>query len=87
MIVHEQTETKGRFYIKKENELVGELTYSKSGTSQLIINHTEVSEKYRGQDYAKQLVFEAVKYAKSENLKVIPVCSYAKVMISKHKEL
>ena len=87
MITHEQTETKGRFFVKSSDQLIAELTYSKAGTSKIIIDHTHVSDEFRGKDYARKLVFKAVEYAKSNNLDVLPLCPYAKAIIAKYKEL
>lgn len=42
----------------------------------MIFDHTEVSEKLKGQGIAGKLLDEATKYARENNFKVKPVCSY-----------
>lgn len=54
-IQHEETETKGSFYILAEDEKIAELTYSKAGNDKIILDHTEVSDKHRGESLGKSL--------------------------------
>ena len=86
-IQHEESETKGAFYIEKNGTRAAEITYSKAGTEKIIIDHTEVSGDYRGEGFGKALVFHVVDYARSKNLKVLPLCPYARSVFSRNKEL
>jgi hypothetical protein len=61
----------------KGNE-AGEITYSKAGENNLIIDHTGVNEAHRGQGLAEKLVGKVVDKAKNEGLKIIPLCPFAK---------
>ena len=64
------------FYIYDENkEILAELEYKREENT-LIFDHTEVSEKLKGQGIAAKLLDEATKYARDNKLKVKPVCSY-----------
>jgi hypothetical protein len=47
-IQHEQTDTKGAFFIEENGTRVAEMTYSKNGDYRIIIDHTEVSESQKG---------------------------------------
>ncbi|APX71108.1 N-acetyltransferase [Companilactobacillus allii] len=69
----------GRFYIE-DSELIGEITYSPVKEGIISIDHTFVNEKYRGQGIAGRLLDEVLTYADRENLKIVPVCSYAKLV-------
>lgn len=60
-----------------ENE-VGEITFIQSGKNTIIIDHTGVKESHRGQGLAEQLVLKVVNKAKREQLKIIPLCPFAK---------
>lgn len=40
------------------------------------MNHTYVSEKLRGQGVAKKLLDRAAEYARENNYKMNPICSY-----------
>lgn len=64
------------FYIHGEDkEILAELEYKRIDNI-LIFDHTEVSEKLKGQGIAGKLLDEATKYARENNFKVKPVCSY-----------
>ena len=82
-IQQQENESRGRFELKVDGEFVGELTYSWSGDVFFIIDHTLVIEKYRGNDYAKQLVMAAVDYAREKKVKIIPLCWYAKLVFDR----
>lgn len=86
-IEREDNGKKGRFVIYKENEFAGELTFTWAGEEKFIIDHTEVEEKFRENGFAKQLVMEAVAHARKNNLKIIPLCPYAKSRFDKDKSM
>ena len=82
-IKHREIGSKGLFYIEVEGEKLAEMTYSKAGNSLIIIDHTEVSEKLKGQGAGKQLVQAAVSYAREHNIKILPLCPFAKAVFDK----
>lgn len=86
-IQHEESETKGAFYIERNGIRAAEMTYSKAGPKKIIIDHTEVSDEYRGEGFGKKLVFHAADYARSHDLKILPLCPYARVVFRRNKEL
>ncbi|MEQ8525791.1 GNAT family N-acetyltransferase [Gracilimonas sp.] len=86
-IKHDTTETKGSFYIEQEGKRVAEMTYSKAGPERIIIDHTEVSDETRGEGLGKKLVYEAVEYARKNNLKILPLCPFARSVFSKNSEI
>lgn len=77
-IKQEDNGKKGRFVIYEHEELAGEMTYTWAGKDKFIIDHTGVDEKFGGKGFAKDLVMEGVDYARKNNLKIIPLCPYAK---------
>lgn len=85
-IKHVTTETKGSFYIEKEGKRLAEMTYSKAGPNRIIIDHTEVADEGRGKGFGKQLVKAGVEFAREKELKVLPLCPFAKAIIQKTKE-
>jgi len=85
-IKHRSGDSKGEFYLEENDETNAKLTYSK-GDTQIIIDHTEVTNELRGQDVGKELVHHAVEYARKRNLKVIPLCSFAKATIEQDESL
>ena len=85
-IQHEDTGKKGSFYIDMDGERVAEMTYTWAGESLFIIDHTEVSEKLKGQGAGKKLVAEAVLFARKLGIKILPLCPFAKSVFDKTPE-
>ncbi|MEX0662856.1 MAG: GNAT family N-acetyltransferase [Balneolaceae bacterium] len=86
-IQHQSGDTKGEFYYEVDGEVKAKMTYSKLGNTQIIIDHTEVSDDLRGENVGKQLVETAVQFARDHNLKILPLCPFAKATIEKDKSL
>jgi uncharacterized protein len=77
---------KGRFYVEENGEVLAEMTYTWAGEGMFIIDHTEVSEKLKGLSVGKKLVIEAVEFARKLNLKILPLCPFAKSVFDKTPE-
>ena len=71
-----------------EITLDGKTAYSKYllAGGKLIIEHTEVPEALEGRGVAGHIVSAALEYARAQNLKVLPICPFAKAFIGKHRE-
>ena len=64
------------FFIFGENgDELAKLTYRKEG-EKLFFESTVVSLELRGQGIAGKLFEAGVKYARENNYKIVPVCSY-----------
>ncbi|MEL6825414.1 MAG: GNAT family N-acetyltransferase [Pseudomonadota bacterium] len=63
-----------------------EMTYSRAGTSRIIIDHTGVPEALKGRGVGKRLVEAAVKDARAEGFKIIPLCPFAKATLDRTPE-
>ena len=64
------------FFIFGENgDELAKLTYRKEG-GELFFESTVVSPELRGQGIAGKLFEAGVKYARENNYKIVPVCSY-----------
>jgi len=74
---------KGAFYIEEAGERLAEMTYVWAGAERFIIDHTEVSEKLSGKGAGKQLVAKAVEFARERNIKILPLCPFAKSVFDK----
>ena len=85
-ITLELTGNKGAFFIEEKGKRIAEMTFSKAGDTRIIIDHTEVSDALRGKGAGKQLVSAAVDYARKNNIKIIPLCPFAKSVFDKVKE-
>lgn len=74
---------KGAFYVVENGERLAEMTYVWAGTGMFIIDHTEVSDKLAGKGAGKQLVAKAVAFAREKNIKIKPLCPFAKAVFDK----
>jgi uncharacterized protein len=77
---------KGLFYIQQEGEKLAEMVFTMSTPGQMIIEHTEVSEKLKGQNVGNKLVLHAVEYARANNIKIIPLCPFANSIFKRKTE-
>ncbi|MEH6705600.1 GNAT family N-acetyltransferase [Galbibacter orientalis] len=84
-IKHEASASKGRFYMENNNKTLAEMTYSVAGSDKIIIDHTEVDDSLRGQGAGHKLLEALVTYVRSNNVKVIPLCPFAKAQIDKNE--
>ncbi|MEM5811326.1 MAG: GNAT family N-acetyltransferase [Candidatus Aenigmatarchaeota archaeon] len=75
---------KNKFYVKL-NGNEAHLLFRVEG-NKMNIYEVFVPEKYRGRGIAKKLTIEALNYAKSNKMKVVPKCSYVKEFINKNRE-
>ena len=75
----------GGFFLTEGEEQIGEMTISISG-ERLTVYHTEVAKKAEGKGYAKKLLNAMAEYARSNQLKVIPLCPYVHAQFKRHPE-
>ena len=79
--------SKGSFFIEKDGKKLAVMTYSKAGADKIIIDHTEVDDSLKGEGAGKKMVFESVRYARENDLKIIPLCPFAKSVFEKNEDL
>lgn len=84
-ITREDSEKGGRYFTVVNGD-EAEMTYSRAGTTRIIIDHTGVPDSLRGLGVGKQLVAAAVSDARTEGYKIIPLCPFAKATLEKHPE-
>lgn len=74
-----------KFYIgDSEDNYSAEITFSNVGNKVISIDRTYVSDELRGQRIAQELVQKVIDFAREEDLKIIPTCSYAKTFFEKN---
>ncbi len=78
---------KGYFEAIEDGREAGKMTYTWAGDSKFIIDHTEVSPDFNGKGVGKKLVLAAVEYARKNNVKIIPLCPFAKSVFDKVEEI
>lgn len=84
---HEESGSKGTFYVEKDGVREGRMTYSRAGATTIIIDHTEVSPALRGTGAGKKMVEAAVAWARKDGLKIIPLCPFAASVFAKDASL
>lgn len=82
----EQSQSKGSFYVQENGVRLAEMTFSKAGESRIIIDHTQVSDALRGTGAGLKLVAAGVEFARKNNLKIIPLCPFAKSVFDRKAE-
>ncbi|MBQ3673802.1 MAG: N-acetyltransferase [Paludibacteraceae bacterium] len=94
-IQHQETEKSGVFeaWMRATEEgacaepvQVGEMTHQRPTSQRVIIDHTRVFDGFEGRGIARQMVLAAVDFARANNRKIIPVCSYAQALLTRTDE-
>ncbi len=85
-IQHRELQNSGAFYIEEGGEVLAEMVYSKPDNNEIVIEHTEVAEKLQGQSIGHEMVHRAVEYAREQNIKINPLCSFAKSVFDKEPD-
>jgi len=85
MVEHERAGHKGAFVWTQDGKRLARMTYSVAG-KRVIIDHTEVDDVLRGKSAGAQLVRAAVEWARKENVKLLPLCPFARSVFQKTPE-
>lgn len=83
LIQHKEDKGKGSFFVEENGVQLAEMTYTMSGTALMIIEHTEVSDELRGKNVGYQLVHSAVEFARAQDIRILPLCPFAKAVFDK----
>ena len=82
----EDSGTKGRYFIRTPAGDEAEMTFTKVGEQQIIIDHTGVPDVFRGKGAGLRLVTRAVKDARAGGPTIIPLCPFAAAQFRRHPE-
>lgn len=85
-ITLEDKGSKGRYVVQAPDGTEAEMTFTKVGDSQLIIDHTSVPDAFRGQGIGAKLVARAVEDARAAGKTIIPLCPFAAAQFRRHAE-
>lgn len=85
-IQFEESGSKGRYFIRTATGEEAEMTFSKLGDTQIIIDHTGVPDAFRGQGAGLRLVKRAVEDARAAGKKIIPLCPFAAAQFRRHHD-
>jgi hypothetical protein len=76
---------RGAFVIEENDERLGEMEIGIAGGN-LVVYHTEVSDKLKGQGAGGKLLDAMVAHARQHQLKVVPLCPYVLAQFKRHTE-
>lgn len=82
----EESGSKGRYVLRGPDGAEAEMTFTRVGQHQLIIDHTGMPDAFRGQGAGLRLVTRAVEDARAAGLKIIPLCPFAAAQFRRHPE-
>jgi predicted GNAT family acetyltransferase len=83
-LIHKDNGQKGSFVLKNDNSNAGEITYVWVNDNEIIIDHTGVRGEYEGKGLGKQLVDAVVGFARNNNVKITPLCPFAKLLFERN---
>lgn len=84
-IEHYDDGKKGHFKAVEGDVQAGIMTYVWAGDGKFIIDHTVGNPDFKG--VGRKMLDAAVAFARDKNLKVIPLCPFAKKMFDKTEEI
>ena len=88
MVIHlSETENKGHAFVGEEANPLAEMTYSKAGIDKIIIDHTSVDDSLKGKGVGRQLLLKIVEMARDKDLKILPLCPFAKAQFRKDESI
>ncbi|WP_297333395.1 GNAT family N-acetyltransferase [Flavobacterium sp.] len=76
---------KGHFKATEGDTEAGLMTYTWAGDDKFIIDHTEGNPEFKG--VGIKLLDKAVAFAREKNVKIIPLCPFAKKMFERKEEI
>ncbi|WP_309664327.1 GNAT family N-acetyltransferase [Tabrizicola sp.] len=85
VITRDHGETRGR-YVIRHNGAEAELTYSVTTPTLIIADHTGVPDSLRGTGAGLALVTRMVADARSEGVKIMPLCPFVNATRKRHPE-
>jgi len=86
IVEREENGASGRYVIHLEGTDEAEMTYRRQGADTLIVDHTGTPPAYRGQGIAQLLVDRLIADARTEQLRIVPLCSYVAAQFRRHPE-
>lgn len=87
MEIKQTDDSKKGYFKATENGLeAGVITYTWAGPTKLIIDHTVVNPAFEGKGLGKKLVMAVVEFARQKHVKILPLCTYAKLVFERNEE-
>ena len=77
---------KGYFHIDVDGKQEAKMTFVFAGDDKIIIDHTEVNPGNEGKGFGKKMVTKAVEWARENDIRIVPLCPFAKSVFDKVPE-
>jgi predicted GNAT family acetyltransferase len=71
------------FVLRIDGERSGFLEFTRPEVGLMRIEYVEVAPQLRGTGLGRQLVAKAIEFARETELRVVPICSYARAVIER----
>ena len=71
------------FVLRVDGERLGYLEFTRPDVGVMRIEYVEVSPELRGTGLGRKLVAKAIDFAKEAKLRVVPICGYARAVITR----
>jgi predicted GNAT family acetyltransferase len=84
-ITAEENGSHGRYSAALEGH-TGEMTYSRSSPTLIIIDHTGVPDALRGKGVGQALAAYAIEAARKGGWKIIPLCPFMRAQAQRHPD-
>ena len=75
------------FVLRVDGARLGSLDFTRPEAGVMRIEYVEVAPELRGRGLGRQLVQAAVDWARDSDLKVVPICGYARAVITRDPEM
>ena len=79
-------EQRGAFILKQGDKQIGEMDIAVRG-NEVIVYHTEISPEAEGKGLSMRLMEALNEYARENNFKVNPLCSFVHGQFKKHPDM
>lgn len=87
-IILEESKSGGRYVLdaRDDDDDQAEMTFSRASDALIIVDHTYVPERFRGEGVGRQLVDRLIADAREKGFRIVPLCPYVKGQFQKHPE-
>lgn len=86
IVTRQDSGTRGRYVIELAPGVEAEMTYRRTSSGVMSINHTGVPPEFSGRGVAAKMVHAAIHDARTEGFKIEPLCSYVAAQFRRHPE-
>ena len=83
MVAREELDGVHEFVLRVGGKRLGSLEFTRPDAKILRIEYVEVAPELRGTGLGRKLVQAAVNWAKETDQRVVPICSYARMVIQR----